>query len=186
MFDAFFVCFLFIFAILCFIEFIVFNEEILLALCFFSFVFFCFNTLSDSVYESFEDRAVKFKSDLLSSYTFARVELVSRFDLFESFRGFCLKYQVLFFSFSAYLACFKKFALINSTSKFKTFSFDKLSELVITDNKLAESFRKNCIAVLLYPLIFKTTKQPALSLFSSSTLTLVSLSKIVYLKSFSY
>ena len=68
MFDIFFIASLFLFSILCFLEFIVFNEEILLALCFFSFIFFSFNTLGDSIFDTFQSRAAKFEADLLLSF----------------------------------------------------------------------------------------------------------------------
>jgi len=186
MFDVFFVAFLLIFSILCFIEFIVFNEEILLALCFFSFVFFCFNSLSDSVYDSFQDRASKFEADLLFSFSVTHRSLVDQFESFFTFRGFNAKYHMLFVGFMSFLKHSKNFALIDATLKFKAFSFEKLSELVIIENKLIESFRKNCIAILLYPLIFTTTKQKPSFLLNASKINALTNSKLLDLKSFSY
>ena len=77
MFDIIFIAFLLIFSLLCFVEFIVFNEEVLLALCFFSFIFFSFNTLSDSVAESFESRALKFENDLLVSFDITKKSITT-------------------------------------------------------------------------------------------------------------
>jgi hypothetical protein len=51
-----------------FIEFIVFNEEVLLALCFLAFVFFSNKHLGDSVFSTFDQRAIKFESDIISVF----------------------------------------------------------------------------------------------------------------------
>jgi hypothetical protein len=181
-----FVGFLLFFSILCFIEFIVFNEEILLALCFFSFVFFCFNSLSDSVYESFEARAAKIEADLLLSYASRHQTSVKAFENFLSFRGHTARYQMLNLAIISLFTRSNKFALVDATSKFKTFSFEKLAELIVIENKLVESFRKDCVSVLLYPLIFKTIKQQPSIFGKSSSLTISSDAKISALKSFSY
>jgi hypothetical protein len=187
MFDISFAIFLFVFSGLCLIEFIVFNEEILLALCFFSFVFFCFNTLSDSVYDSFNARASKFESDLLLSYSSSKQTLVSSFDGFFQFRGFNSKFQILLSCFLGFLSHAKVYSLTNSVATFTSFSFDKLSDLVLAESKLLDSFQKTCISVLLYPLIFKTVKSQA-SLFGAQPFLMGSSikSSSTVLKSFSY
>lgn len=51
-----------------FLEVIVFDEEVLLALCFVCFIFFAYSYLSNSIYDIFEDRANKFESDLLLAF----------------------------------------------------------------------------------------------------------------------
>jgi hypothetical protein len=84
---TFFILPLFFFCLLSFFDFIVFNEEILLALCFLAFIFYCFNTLSDSVFNSFEDRASKFESDLVISYNSSKTALANNFQNFFKLRG---------------------------------------------------------------------------------------------------
>jgi len=68
MFNPIFLAFIVFYAVLCSVEFIVFNEEVLLALCFFSFIFFCFNLLSDSTAENLNSRANKFEAEFLSLF----------------------------------------------------------------------------------------------------------------------
>jgi len=53
--------------LLSFLEIIVFNEEVLLALCFISFVLFAYNFLNVTVFTIFLDRANKFETDLLQA-----------------------------------------------------------------------------------------------------------------------
>ena len=112
MFDIVFIGFLLFFSLLCFVEFIVFNEEILLALCFFSFIFFSFNTLSVSVFESFESRAAKFESDLLLSFVANKQVFSTTFyNLIES-RGFFSKAKIESLTFSSFTSII--FALMTS------------------------------------------------------------------------
>jgi hypothetical protein len=79
MFDLFFVGFLFILSLFCAFEIIIFNEEILLLICFFSFIFVCFNSFSESVFDMFADRASKFEIDLLDSFIVQWAQLNSDF-----------------------------------------------------------------------------------------------------------
>jgi len=158
MFDIYFVAFLLIFTVSCFLEIIVFNEEILLALCFFSFIFFCFNTLSDSVLSSFDDRASKFEADLLVSFSLSKSTLVTNFETFFQLRGFHTKFKILLSSILVFLTLSKQYSAFKLTSSIYSASFAKLAELVLIDTKLTAAFQKNCISVLLYPLVFKTTK----------------------------
>jgi hypothetical protein len=167
MFDIFFIVFLFFFSTLCFFEFIVFNEEILLALCFFSFIFFCFNTLSDTVFNSFDDRASKFESDLLLSYNSSKQTLTANFQNFFKLRGFNAKFKILLTIILFYFKQFSSYSVFKFNSSIFAFSSSKLSELFLLDQKLISAFQKNCITTLLYPLIFKTTKNHLVSLTAS-------------------
>ena len=167
MFDIFFIVFLFIFTALCLVEFIVFNEEILLALCFFSFIFYCFNTLSNSVFNSFEDRASKFESDLLISYSSNKNVLIKNFQKFFKLRGFNVKFKILLTTVVSYFKQFTSYSIHKFSISIFAFSSSKLTELALTDQKLIATFQKNCIITLLYPLIHNTTKTNSISLVSS-------------------
>jgi hypothetical protein len=81
-FAIYFIVFIVLYSALCGIEFIVFNEEILLALCFFSFVFFSFNSFSDSVFTSLAQRASKFEADFLVSFSAKKKSLTTDFQHF--------------------------------------------------------------------------------------------------------
>jgi hypothetical protein len=51
-----------------FLEVIVFDEEVLLAMCFVCFVFFAYSYLNNTIYSLFEDRSMKIEQDLLLSF----------------------------------------------------------------------------------------------------------------------
>jgi hypothetical protein len=110
MFDIFFIVSLFVFSALCFLEIVVFNEEILLALCFFSFIFFAFNSMGDSIYDSFQSRAAKFEEDLLISFSATKESLNSKFTSFISSRGFVSKFKILSLCVTNYLTVFTSFS----------------------------------------------------------------------------
>jgi hypothetical protein len=186
MFDIYFVVFLFIFSLLCFVEFIVFNEEILLALCFFSFIFFSFNTLSGSIHESFESRAAKFEADLLVSFNVNKQTLTQKFNNFFLSRGFNTKFKILLSSILIFLSHVKNYSIFKLSSNVLNSSFAKLNELLLLDTKLITAFQKGCITNLLYPLIFKTAKTDVLTITSiNSNLTTSFSNKTSILKNLS-
>jgi hypothetical protein len=76
-------------------DIIVFNEEILLTLCFLSFLFYCFNSLSDSVFSSFEARASKFEQDLLISFGVSKDSLIQEFGTFSKLKSFVGQFNIL-------------------------------------------------------------------------------------------
>ena len=168
MFAVYFIVFIVLYALLCSIEFIVFNEEILLALCFFSFVFFSFNSFSDSVFTSLSERASKFESDFLVSFSVKKKSLKSDFQTFFSSHGFQTKFNILLTSVLVYLTFSKKTSFLKYSSSVYATSFAKLTELTLINNKLVSAFQKKCVVKLLYPLIFKSTKTELVSFSVSS------------------
>ena len=95
---------IFLLCLLSFFEIIVFNEEILLTLCFLSFLFYCFNTLSDSVLSSFEARAAKFEDDLLLSFSTTKLSLISDFNTYSKLQSFTNQFTILMFSLTKFLS----------------------------------------------------------------------------------
>ena len=69
------------FCLCSFFDIIIFNEEILLALCFLAFLFYCFNTLSESIFSSFESRASQFENDLLFNFNNIKQKLILDFNV---------------------------------------------------------------------------------------------------------
>ena len=157
MLDIYFIVSLLLFSVLCLLEVIVFNEEILLALCFFSFIFFIFNTLSGSIADMFNDRAAKFESDLLLSFALTKDNLVKQFETHKLARNFVLKFKVLSLNFSVFLSVYPKHSAHKLSTVFSATCFNKLAELVAFENKLLSDLKKKAISSLLYPLIFQTT-----------------------------
>ena len=85
-------------------DIIVFNEEILLTLCFLSFLFYCFNTLSDSIFSSFEDRASKFEQDLLTTFDNKKSTLIMEFNSNLKLENYTDKFSILMAGLINYFA----------------------------------------------------------------------------------
>jgi hypothetical protein len=101
---------IFLLCILSFFDFIIYNEEILLALCFLSFLFYCFNTLSESIFSSFESRASKFEQDLLLSFKITKSALMDSFGAHSKLRSFTDQFTLLMLSILNYLS--KSFTIL--------------------------------------------------------------------------
>ena len=94
---------LFFFCLFSFFEIIIFNEEILLTLCFMSFLFYCFNNLSESVAASFESRAAKFEDELLTTFNNSKNILITEFSKNVKTKSFMLKLEILMVTIVSYL-----------------------------------------------------------------------------------
>lgn len=183
MFSSYFIVFIILYVLGCSIEFIVFNEEILLALCFFSFIFFSYNTFSDSLFTTLQARAAKFESEFLISFSIKKKVSVVTFQTLFFTRGFQSKFQILLASILVFLTFSKKNLLLNQINTINSISLAKLSELLLINNKLMALFQKNCVDQLLYPLVF-SSKRP-LSFLNKNEINLQfsTTSKAIILKS---
>jgi len=95
---------IFVLSLLSFFDFIIFNEEILLTLCFLSFLFYCFNTLSESIFSSFESRASKFEEDLLLSFSASKTALINDFNTHLKSQSFIDQFTILMHAISHFLS----------------------------------------------------------------------------------
>ena len=171
---------LFLFCLFSFFDFIVFNEEILLALCFLSFLFYCFNTLSESVFSTFEQRAAKFEEDLLFNFTNSKNLLFADFVSNLKLQNFLTKFSILMVCLMHFLdSCF---TILNWKASWICFQsiIGKLNELNKINRNFVELFQKGCVIQLLYSLILKKTKNDLsfLTISSKTTLKLVELKKL--------
>lgn len=132
-----------------------FNEEILLTVCFLSFLFYCFNTLSDSIFASFESRAAKFEQDLLSSYNISKVSLINEFYANFHLNSFKSQFSILMLSVSYFLAQSLISLEFKSVWFYHQTCVAKLNELVAIKNNFADQLQKICVIQLLYSLILK-------------------------------
>jgi hypothetical protein len=155
-FDIYFIVSLIIFSVLCFFELIVFNEEILLALCFFSFIFFSFNTLGDSVFDTFQSRAEKFEAELLISFEAFEENLNTKFNSFTTSQDFVSKHKALSHCVTNCSKILISYYSYNGFIVNYTTSVTKLMELTAFESKLKTDFHEKCVSLLLYPLIFQT------------------------------
>ena len=77
---SFFSVFFLFYCFLCYFEIITFNEEILLAQCFLSFVFFCFVLFANNTFTTFNQRALGFESDYFSTFLNKKVFIINHFN----------------------------------------------------------------------------------------------------------
>jgi hypothetical protein len=144
--------------LLCFFsifDFIIFNEEVLLTLCFLCFLFYCFNTLSDSVFGTFESRAAKFELDLLQSFNTTKTSLVYDFNGFLSLQAFYDKFMILLLILSNFLNQCLFFLETKPSVIFYQACLTKLNELLVINKNFTSIFQKTCVIQLLYSLILK-------------------------------
>ena len=90
-----FILILFLITICSAFDFIVYNEEVLLTICFLSFIFYSFNTTSASVQSMFEDRAAKFEQDLLQSFVATQTAITSDFSAKFKLKFFFNQYNFI-------------------------------------------------------------------------------------------
>jgi hypothetical protein len=161
-------------------DIIVFNEEILLTLCFLSFLFYCFNTLSDSIFSSFEDRASKFEQDLLISFGVSKDFLMQEFSTFSKLKSFVGQFNILMACLTHFLSSCLVFLSTKPSSVYFQACIAKLGEFFLVTKKFASLFQKSCVTQLLYSLILKKSSNDLAFL----TKTAMPISKLSGLKSF--
>ena len=136
------------------IEIIVHNEEVLLALCFVSFIFFAYSYLSDSVYEDFQKKVETLEGQLFSVISERFNSILVHFDelfLFKSLEAKLsiienLLYSRIFFHFFS----FQQQALKDRVSSLIT---GKLMEVVRAEAKIVEEIQKKTMKSVLVSLI---------------------------------
>jgi hypothetical protein len=155
MFELHIIISMFLFTLLSALDFIVFNEEILLTLCFLSFLFYCFNTLSESVSSSFEARAIKFEQDLLLSFGVTKVTLTNEFNAHIKLIAFVTQFTILLSSLLNFLSKCSVYLQYKPSFIYFQLCLSKFNELVLSNKKFIVSVQKACIVQLLYSLILK-------------------------------
>ena len=116
-----------------FTEVIVFNEEVLLALCFVFFVFCAYSYLNESVTEAFESRATKFESDILAAFQSKYITIVT-------FSSGLLESKAVLTGFALYEACLiSYFAAVSNKLK----SSRQVTLISVANQKLAEVSSNN-------------------------------------------
>lgn len=144
---------LFFFCLLSFFDFIIFNEEILLTLCFLCFLFYCFNTLSGSIASMLNDRSAKFEADLLISISESCILLMKNFYAHNKLQNIITKFSILFNSLIYYLSVCLNILNTKSILVYFTAATIKLNELNLINQTFTKLVQKSCIIQLLYSLI---------------------------------
>ena len=138
-----------------FSEFVVFNEEILLALCFVSFVFFAYSYLNETVYTFFSDYAAKIETDLVTSFQ-ARYNsiLVAAKGLVFSFKLANLLTLLELVSLS-FVHFRNSKALSKRSNEIVTVLQFKLNDLVIKRDSFSTKLQITKIKNIILPLAFR-------------------------------
>lgn len=170
MFSVYFLAIVIFYVIVCFSEIVVFNEEILLALCFFSFIFFSYNSFADSFVSTIESRSIKIESDFLASFSLKKKQLQISFDNSLNSRSFQSKLQFLMIATLNSITMTNNLAFLNLSTTIQTVTKSKFLELSTINAKLISSFQKSSINQILYPFVFKTTSSSLSSFFSKKSL----------------
>jgi len=162
-------------SLLSFLDIIVYNEEILLTVCFFCFLFYCFNSLSKSVESSFEARAAKFEQDLLSSYGLLQSTLVTDFNLFSKTQRFIDQYTITFSCFNFFLSSCFTYIQKKPMWSYHQACMLKLNELTLISKHHISEVQKMSVIHLVYSLIINNTTVKSINIgvsvkYSSSEL----------------
>jgi len=138
-----------------FFEIIVFNEEILLTLCFLCFLFYLFNNVADSVFDSFEQRASKFEADLLESFNMSKILVTAEFNVYLKQKMFTNQYVILMLSLLKFLV--QSIIVLENKPQWLFFQIclTKFNELLLTSRSYFSNFQKTCIIFILYSQLLK-------------------------------
>jgi hypothetical protein len=149
-----------------FIELIVFNEEVLLALCFISFVFFAYSYLNETIFDIFNDRAKKFESDILVAFE-------SKHNAISLYANDLLLSKMILSGLSLFETCTRShitfvFDSVRSSRRLSILSatVSKLNEALMVERKLKSASQKTNIQSAVYPFIFSIVVKPYTSLES--------------------
>lgn len=156
--NLFLVALAFLTLVFSFLEIIVFNEEVLLALCFIAFVFFAYSSLNATVFDIFDDRAKKFEADLLLAFETKFEGSVSYFKELLFIKGVTNKLAVFEVLTNGYVdaiaSSLNKRLLADSSTALNI----KLNEIFVFEQKIFAQAQESCIQTLLYPVIFSLGK----------------------------
>jgi hypothetical protein len=148
---------IFVFCILSFFDIIVYNEEVLLTLCFLCFIFYCFQTLSGQVAEMFETRASQFEQNLLITYNGTKNLVISEFNTHIKLLNLMTNFKLLSKSLLNGIAVLFTFFEWTIVSVYFQTAIAKLNELAIFNQGFSTHYQKSCVSQLLYSIILTKT-----------------------------
>lgn len=137
-----------------FLEIIVFNEEVLLALCFISFVFFARNYLTDTVFAIFNDHAVKIESDILLAFESKHVAISTHAGDLALSKMFLSGLTLLESFIRTYNVFIFNNVQVSYRSSFLTLTVSRLNEIALAERILKNVSQKANIQNGIYPVIF--------------------------------
>lgn len=143
-----------------FLEVIVFNEEVLLALCFVSFVFFAYSYLNETVFAIFDDRAKKFESDILIAFE-------SKHAAISAYANDLILSKTILSGLSLFEACTRRYNVFvfdnvraSRRSAIVGATVSTLNDIVSKERKIKIASQKTNIQSAVYPFIFSIITKP--------------------------
>jgi hypothetical protein len=110
---------------------------------------------SDSVFNSFESRAVKFEQDLLYSFDVSKTSLINSFKMYSKRQSSTNQFTILMLSLLSFLSSCVIYLESKPAWLYYQIHIAKFTELVMYNNNFVLSFQKDCVVQLLYSLILK-------------------------------
>lgn len=140
-----------------FTEILVFNEEVLLALCFIAFVFFAYSKLNNTISSFFKDNALKLENELLYSLVLKSEKIIIQFnDSYHSRKlqnSNLLLESLALFSISSFINNFFSNFINISLSKihnsFKDISLLNENSIISTQRKKLRILNTNVIPLVI-------------------------------------
>jgi len=141
-----------------FLELIVFNEEILLALCFITFVFFAYNYLQGTVFDIFSSHAGKIESDILIAFNAKHNSIVSSVSALSLSKTFVQGLALLDCFISRYDSFVFQQTKIDYKHSLTASTVSRLNEILSMERILKNSAQRSNLQSAIYPVIFSLLK----------------------------
>jgi len=157
----------FIILVASFLELLVFNEEILLTLCFLSFIFFIYTSLGDSISSNFSDQARKYESGLLTAFNDRFTVIKSQIQLMYTFVNISTPFILFEYLFTVFVQKRKDFTQKSISISTTNLVLNKLSEIHGVEQQVITNAHSAIIQNLIYPLLFTSFKTKSIALFDT-------------------
>lgn len=143
------------------LEVIVFDEEVLLAFCFISFVYTVYNYLNTTIFDSFSTRASKIEEDILLAFAAKQLVIQSRIKNALLLNGISNKFDIFEFSIKRYNKFIVEGKKIFHLNTLTTYVESKLVLLAVAEENIKELSRTFVLQSLSYSAIFVLAKLKA-------------------------
>ena len=132
-----------------FTEILVFNEEVLLALCFIAFVFFAYSKLNNTISSFFKDNALKLENELLYSLVLKSEKIIIQFN--DSYHSRKLQNSNLLLESLALfsISSFINISLSKIHNSFKDISLLNENSIISTQRKKLRILNTNVIPLVI-------------------------------------
>jgi hypothetical protein len=136
-------------------EFIVFNEELLLTLCFLSFVFCFRNLLQQSFHSFFIDHALKIENDIIVAFAAKQLAISSFLTNVVITKLFLANSLCLVYLLTHFVSCFFSFQSVSRSAIISSLVKSSVSSWLENAQMITNLLEKSNIQLLYFPMVFK-------------------------------